>query len=143
MAQTYNPRPDGFGGHGEQLGDCMAYCEDVGTKLLLRETLSYKGCEIETVTVSNRKGARGWVESFNLQDIDPQSIHVTQPTAGTDGVDVAFSARNDVEALRYPGKVPVKGVQSEFQMDNIDYALRFANAFKHAVELCGGKPSTF
>ncbi len=28
-------------------------------------------------------------------------------------------------------------------MDDVAYASRFAEAFRHAVELCGGKPSTF
>ncbi|MFZ0590114.1 MAG: hypothetical protein WAM39_06510 [Bryobacteraceae bacterium] len=33
--------------------------------------------------------------------------------------------------------------QDFFGMDDANYAKRFAKALKHAVELCGGKPSRF
>ena len=32
---------------------------------------------------------------------------------------------------------------AEFYLDNADYAGRFAQAFRHAIALCGGKPSAF
>jgi hypothetical protein len=36
-----------------------------------------------------------------------------------------------------------KTSNSYLEFDNYDYAKRFAKAFIHAVELCGGKPSKF
>jgi hypothetical protein len=30
-----------------------------------------------------------------------------------------------------------------FFVDDVEYAARFAKAFRHAVELCGGKPEPF
>jgi hypothetical protein len=31
----------------------------------------------------------------------------------------------------------------DLTVDNLEFAQRFARAFRHAVELCGGKPSAF
>jgi hypothetical protein len=50
MAQTYNPRKNGFGGHGSYMDEELSY----------RETFGYKGCEITTVTASSLKGDQGW-----------------------------------------------------------------------------------
>jgi hypothetical protein len=36
-----------------------------------------------------------------------------------------------------------KSSSSDFEFDDIEYAGRFAKAFTHAVQLCGGKPSPF
>jgi len=38
---------------------------------------------------------------------------------------------------------PVEETQSTFWFSTSEYAERFAKAFRHAVELCGGKPSAF
>jgi hypothetical protein len=143
MKQTYNPYENGFGGHGQYQTECAAHCEDVGAQIFSRETLAYEGCQITTVTTSNRKDDRGLRETFSLRDIDPQSIHVpTTPLLG--GVsEVQFLARNNAEALTYTGDIVGKGSSSEFAMDNVAYADRFANALRLAVELCGGKTSKF
>ena len=141
MSQTYNPHEDGFGGHGEYLTKCMASCEDVGDEISSRETFTYKGCQIATITTSNRKEDHGLHETFNLRDIDPQSILVTSDPATVP--EVKFSARNNAEALIYSGNIVGKGTNSAFAMDDAAYAERFANALRHAVELCGGRPSTF
>jgi hypothetical protein len=36
-----------------------------------------------------------------------------------------------------------KGVRAFFEVDEVEYAKRFAKAFRRAVELCGGKPDPF
>lgn len=143
MARTYNPREDGFGGHGSYLSECAANCDDVGPQFSTRETLAYTGCKITHTVKSTRRSDHGLVEAFNLADIDPQSIRVVSnpPLGGT--AQVEFSARNDAEALIYTGNIIGKGTRSEFAMDDVAYAGRFAEAFRHAVELCGGKPSDF
>jgi hypothetical protein len=143
MAQTYNPYQNGFGGHGSSLDKCMAKCEDVGSEISTRETLTYKNCQITTTTISNRKDDHGFVETFNLRDLDPNSIIVvTNPTPGT-VAQVKFGTRNNAEVLTYTGNIVGKGANSEFTIDDADYPRRFAQAFRHGVELCGGKPSTF
>jgi hypothetical protein len=143
MAQTYNPYEDGFGGHGSYLSECAANCDDVGAQFSTRETLAYTGCKITHTIVSTRRNDHGLVEAFSLADIDPQSIRmVSNPPLGG-AAQVEFSARNNAEALVYGGNIIGKGTRSEFAMDDVAYASRFAEAFRHAVELCGGRPSTF
>jgi hypothetical protein len=143
MAQTYNPYENGFGGHGTSKTECMAKCEDVGAELLSHEALTYRGCQIATTTTSNRKDDRGLQETFNLRDIDPLSIQVpSSPSLGAIA-EVQFTARDNTEALVYTGNIVGKGTRSEFVMDDVAYAHRFAKAFRHAVELCGGKASKF
>jgi len=144
MSHTYNPSSDGFGGHGLTSSKCSANCEDVGTEISFRETFAYSGCQISTTTISTRKGDHGLHETFSLGDIDPQSISVlNDPMIGEDGVQVKFSARNDVEALTYSGNIIGKSNNSEWSVDDAAYARQFAEAFRHAVELCGGKASAF
>ncbi len=36
-----------------------------------------------------------------------------------------------------------KASRAFFEVDDLEYTKRFANALRHAVELCGGKPSSF
>lgn len=145
MARTYNPRDDGFGGHGTSATKCTSNCEEVGAEISFRETFTYEGCQITTTTISNRKGDRGLRETFNLHDIDPQSIKVLDnpPLGGGDRSQVKFSARNNAQALTYTGNIIDKSDNSEFTVDDFAYADRFAKAFRHAVEVCGGKPSDF
>lgn len=143
MAQTYNPYEDGFGGHGSYLSECAANCGDVGAQFSIRETIAYTGCKITHTVKSTRRSDQGLFEAFNLADIDPQSIRVVSNPPLGGAAQVEFSARNNAEALVYWGNIIGKGTRSEFAMDDVSYAGRFAEAFYHAVELCGGKPSDF
>ncbi len=36
-----------------------------------------------------------------------------------------------------------KTAESSILVDDVNYAARFQNAFRHAVTLCGGRPSAF
>jgi hypothetical protein len=143
MSQTYNPRENGWGGHGRAHGECALGCQDLPLGIFSTEVLSYSGCQITTVTTSNRNGDLRLHETFNLRDIDTQSIQLaSKPQLG--GVaEVQFATRNNAEALFYTGNINGKGARSEFMMDDAAYASRFAKAFKHAVDLCGGQPSKF
>jgi len=143
MSQTYNPRQDGWGGHGTAHSECASDCQNLPLGIFSTEVLSYSGCQITTVTTSNRKGDLGLRETFNLRDIDTRSIQLaSKPQLG--GVaEVQFATRNDSQVLDYTGNLTAKGIRSEFMMDDAAYATRFAKAFKHAVDLCGGRPSKF
>jgi len=145
MDHTYNPNSNGFGGHGLTFSKCSMDCKDIGTKISLRETFAYNGCQISTTTISNRKNDQGLHETFNLRDIDPQSVRVLNKpmTVDEDGVQVKFSTRNNIEALTYSGNITGKSNNSEWSVNDETYARHFADAFRHAVELCGGKPSAF
>jgi hypothetical protein len=145
MARTYNPRPDGFGGQGIVTIECKANCADNPT-IVMTETFSHRGCELTTMSKSNRAGDKGLRETFNLRNIDPDSIEIKDKLKSLEddeGFTVAFKARNDVEGLSYSGNIKGAGNRSGFQVEDRAYGVRFAKAFKHAVELCGGRPSEF
>jgi hypothetical protein len=147
MTDTYNPKQEGYGGHGSYQLRCMADCKDVGEYLPMQETFTYKGCEVTHHTNSSGRSG-GLHDTFNLRDIDPNSIQVAkEPEGSRDYVGVSaqvkLSTRNDLSLLDYTGNVTGKTSFDSFNITDSEYAERFAKAFKHAVELCGGKPSTF
>ena len=82
-------------------------------------------------------------ETFNLRDIDTRSIQLAGKPQLSGVTEVQFATRNDAQVLDYTGNLTAKGIRSEFMMDDAAYATRFAKAFKHAVDLCGGRPSKF
>jgi hypothetical protein len=155
LTQTYNPHQEGFGGHGQYLSKCWekwlgdyrgCSAEDIAKQFSTRETLSFKGCQVTHTIKSTLQTDHGLWETFNLRDIDPHSIQLGSFPDILDYqvvAEVEFSARNDAEALVYSGNIISKGVRSGFAMDDAAYAGQFAEAFRHAVELCGGRPSTF
>ena len=132
-----------MGGHGRAHGECALDCEALPLGIFSTEVLSYSGCQITTVITSNQKGDLGLRETFNLRDIDTRSIQLaSEPQLG--GIaEVQFATRNDAQVLDYTGNLVAKGIRSEFMMDDAAYAARFAKAFKHAVERCGGRASKF
>jgi hypothetical protein len=97
------------------------------------------------------------VEKLNLKDIDPTTISSGKPPsdgglADIIGPYVIFSAttRDSAKVISgvatlYPAPVteePFTGDSLIFEMP-YPYSDRFTKAFKHAVMLCGGKPSIF
>jgi S1-C subfamily serine protease len=92
---------------------------------------------------------------FELGDIDPANITFSKgPDSGTDVPSfITIRTQNDEKKITsgYSWE-PEVGAQPDytfvifaveaFGSDN-DYVVRFAAAFKHAVEACGGKPSLF
>ena len=92
---------------------------------------------------------------FELGDIDPANIAFSKgPDSGTDVPSfITIRTRNDEKKItsRYSWEPEVGAKPDDtfvifaveaFGSDN-DYVVRFATAFKHAVEACGGKPSLF
>jgi len=119
--------------------------------------------DIEQQGFSSRAGFNGDHEtySFNLADIDPLSIKFVviempehyadvtlRTTDDTDSVElnvVSYGEQaNRPEKPRSVHKIGSEGVPSLGGIPVAeDYAPRFVNALRHAVELCGGKPSAF
>lgn len=100
------------------------------------------------------------LERFNLKDIDPTTVESGKPVhtnAGDKPADivgpyVVFSAtmRDNAKLIsNFMTLHPASGAQESFASDSLTfelpypYSARFTKAFKHAVALCGGKPSSF
>jgi hypothetical protein len=106
------------------------------------------------------------VISFNLHDIDPSTVRSGEPTGSfgplggktfhdnIPSVSVSFSTTNDADlmTLVYPhGHDPATQYKEHKCCDSSgsgidmkpEYAPRFVRAFRHTVELCGGKTSAF
>ena len=106
-----------------------------------------------------------WIKlSFSLGDIDPEDIHVSNLAEGwPPGLQVgkAFAGKYAVNfhTTNYAKKIisrlhwhpssespprEITGPVSDYiYYTNDGFAPKFAKALKHAVELCGGKPSSF
>jgi hypothetical protein len=111
------------------------------------------------------------VDTLNLRDVDPTSIKTRLFASQYGGIscdfdpvhlicdmaEIDFETRNQAPLISteshhiYPKlqgsdhESGGKGTSftSWFVVDNVEYAARFAKAFRHAVALCGGKPSAF
>jgi len=110
--------------------------------------------DIEQQGFSSRVGFNGDHEtySFNLADIDPLSIKFVVIDMPLHFADVTFSTTDDTDSIElnvvpYGEKANPAGKPHSVHLGGIpvgeDYAPRFVNALRHAVELCGGKPSAF
>ncbi|MGO9650293.1 MAG: hypothetical protein ACLPOO_19850 [Terriglobales bacterium] len=90
---------------------------------------------------------------FVLGDIDPTNITFTKgPHLRPDVPSlISIHTRNDEKRIttKLSGESEADSKADDtsltFSLDSIDndYVVRFAKAFKHAVEACGGKPSLF
>jgi hypothetical protein len=139
------------------------------------ETFTYDGCKM-TLRVEDDHSAETSKEvyvsfsySFNLRDIDPQSIRMTT-ISHTGGLYCAFPADVDcdhaeitfkthlevplidmysdaiyprLEGSDHESKTSSKANTAYFMVNDVEYAKRLMGAFRHAVELCGGKPEPF
>lgn len=85
---------------------------------------------------------------LNLQSVDPTNIYAKQVTGkpwsylwiGTTDDTSTIQSTTSVDGNNRP-TAKTSGV--DFRFDDPDYASRFTKALKHAVLLCGGKPSVF
>lgn len=108
---------------------------------------------------------------FNLKDIDPKAIqmfsydskhggldcHLNPQGMTCDMAEMDFETHNQSPLMtremhsvfpKLKGKDHTSGGTSKtfvasFLFDDVEYAGRFQKAFRHAIALCGGKPSTF
>jgi hypothetical protein len=86
---------------------------------------------------------------------DPEAVKANELTC--DSAEVFFATTNDAGAINkvnvttftkltgadHESRNTYKTSKSWFIVNDVPYAQRFAKAFKHVVELCGGKPSKF
>lgn len=184
MSETYNPHEGGLFhtpvGHGR-------FEERVATgkplQLAINYSFAYDQCRI---TIHSQADPIGEITkevlsdssiTFNLGDIDPQSIKVRTYASNAMGMscdgysaeelqmrrmncdeaEVTFSTHNDRPVIEkkfhsvYPNltgadhefRSESKEYKAFFAFDDVAYAERFEKAFRHAVELCGGRPSAF
>jgi hypothetical protein len=151
----YTPNPD----RTERLAEEFetTFVSNGGCKVTIRS-------ETHPVGVWKKMPSRR-TDSFDLADIDPNSIAVKTFDTYQDvftcqdpeGAEVVFMTRNGATAIKEEYvSTPTKlnGADHEQRssskqqkmwlvVDDADYAQRLAKAWKHAVELCGGKPSKF
>jgi hypothetical protein len=109
--------------------------------------------------------------SFNLRDINPQSIRMSTlshtggfyceafPDANMDcdHAEILFKTRLEaplidedwdviypkLQGSEHEDKGTAKANEAHFMVNDVEYAKRLTRAFRHAVELCGGKPEPF
>jgi hypothetical protein len=85
--------------------------------------------------------------SFSLGDLDPQTVRTVVPNDHNVRAYVEFETTDSKRLIQLSSQkgapVGVGMASWEINLDNKENADRFTNAFKHAVTLCGGKPSTF
>ncbi|HEX3674860.1 MAG TPA: hypothetical protein VHU87_11345 [Rhizomicrobium sp.] len=112
-----------------------------------------------------------YVEKFNLGDVDAASVKLYSASSQYGGIScdlVADAASCDMATIEFQtrNQKPLIAEQfhavypklkghdhdstsanktfvASFYLDDLEYAKRFDTAFRHAVQLCGGKPSTF
>jgi hypothetical protein len=141
-------------------GDADQYQQAGEEKDSLR-LIDFSGCRVHFAnTISLRSSWPGdatqekwyWKETFrsepifNLDDIDPTTIFLGTAHKGQPDASDLFYAYTQNKAKKIVWKV-----NGEESTDNVvmfgfpvaDYSLRFKKAFRHAVEVCGGKPSMY
>lgn len=113
-------------------------------------SIQFDGCKI-TSTIQFTGYAMQEMDTFDLGDIDPQSVVVT--TWDQNVVELQ-TTNNDTKIMWQGGKLsasfdemrkdsPRRASDAYFPLRDHAYAVRFAKAARHAVELCEGKPSAF
>jgi hypothetical protein len=103
-------------------------CEVIVNDTILRRWDDGKVHESDSTTI------------VNLTKLDPTTMQVYQTVGGWWMIKVHTT--NDEHVIIFNGKTSDDSRQ-QFSVEDEHYAYRFAKAFKHAVILCGGKPSTF
>jgi hypothetical protein len=180
MDNSYNPHPDVSGAYGH--GRTGWYAPKTGGRpyeeVLISgetETFTYNDCQMTLHIEANRAAEvnkemySSWSYSFNLRDINPQSIRMSTvshtggfyceafPDANMDcdHAEILFKTRLEAPLIDedwiYPklqgneheSKGSSKSKEAHFMVNDVEYAKRFARAFRHAVELCGGTAEPF
>jgi hypothetical protein len=128
---------------------------------------SYEGCKVTVVKLvedidpalfgNSKPSLTEYTENFSLADIDPATITHDSGDGDLNGKIVVFSTTNDKKTIhcsavnKNPGEkfgkdagcLPPYDNSEQLRFSTPQYTARFAKALKHAVQLCGGKPSTF
>jgi hypothetical protein len=100
--------------------------------------LSSDGCKLNYELTEHQ------MVEFDLSDVDPKTI--AQKQIGN-GFWVTFDARDFHKSIHYKHGAEVSddydATTGGFSLDSPEVAKSFAQALQRAVQLCGGKPSTF
>jgi hypothetical protein len=182
MDNTYNPHETWSYGHGKT-GWYAPDKSGQSAEILVwgsTETFTYNGCDLKLriedspQDTAHQSVQGSYLYSFNLRDINPQSIKLnTYSHMGDfrcedykpdelgnmrcDHARIAFSTHTEAPLINVETHAVYPGLQGKdhtsyskkkdtsafFNVDDVQYAPRFAKAFRHAVELCGGKASPF
>jgi predicted nucleotidyltransferase len=158
MDSTYNPhdREGGAWGHGLYVE--KNFIDNIGRVFQrIKGHFTYEGCQMKLFyeqdpnTVRGEKMYEDGIYTFSLSDVDPASVVVS-------GRSVTFETRGQAPLILedfdtvYPtlqgNEHEIKGRRktfvAEFFVDDVfEYGERLAKALRHAVQLCGGKPSPF
>jgi hypothetical protein len=113
-------------------------------------TFDSHGCRatIQWSVAVNYKDVGTHTYHFSLKDLDPNSVASVKdnPFENAVVVETTNSEKRVTESFTLPnGKTEErnKHARVELVFDEGDNARRFVKAFKHAIQLCGGKPSGF
>ena len=112
-------------------------------------TFDSHGClaTIKWSVAVNYKDVGTHTYHFSLKDLDPNSVASVKdnPFENAVVVETTNSQKRVTESFTLPGgKAETnKHTRVELVFDKGDNARRFVIAFKHAIQLCGGKPSVF
>ena len=146
MDNTYNSHPYSGAGHGKWYQHWT-------------ETFTYNGCQMTLHTEDDPAAKVNVVSSlsytFNLRDINPQSISMS--TYNNVPAEIAFKTHLEAPLIdvyahsiylnlkgsEHEGENRSKANEARFSVDDVEYAKRLTRAFRHAVELCGGKSEPF
>jgi hypothetical protein len=171
MDSTYNSHENAGGAFGH--GRWEIFSVDGKSFERRTSSFSYDGCNISLSTKDDPTAQlfedtmySASVYTFALKDLDPGTVSVKQyrSVAGLtcdlntcDQAKVEFETRNDAPLINessdtvFPKATGAdheamqkrKTFVAEFYVDDVVYARRFADAFRHAIALCGGARSPF
>jgi hypothetical protein len=103
----------------------------------MKNDLSATGCQLKYVVNSDE------TVLFDLHQVDQTTIKIEKIGKA---YWVTFNNRNFGQTTQYKhpdAKDDYTAETGGFSLDDQDHATSFQNALKHAVSLCGGRPSTF
>jgi len=116
-------------------------------------TFDSQGCSaIVTWSITlNLKDSGKYTYRVSLKDLDPKSVAVgkDRPFEICVSADTTNSLKKVISSFAPPAEAGIGKVPEDSQtfvelvFDSEGHANRFAGAFKHAIQLCGGKPSLF
>ncbi len=134
--------------HTQQNPAAYAYREVYGS---FSSTFNLRDINPQSIKLSTYSHTAG----FRCEDYDSELRQIYQMHC--DFAEIVFSTRNEaplideethtifakLQGSDHESQHKSKGAQAVFEVDDVEYAGRFAKAFRHAVELCGGKPEPF
>ncbi len=136
----------------EGSSECIRYNKSTDSTCFRTELRKFWGCKVEfnlvlTIWIDGRAMPESYHPSFNyyldLGNLDPErilskNVHDDSHEYGQ----FSLHTWNDTNKI-FHVEVPTNELHNELTFHlKADYSLRLEKAFRHAVDLCGGKPST-